>query len=342
MSWIKTFDDRVVQALHAAESPVLDRWLPLLGRAANHSRLWLGIAAALSLTGNRRARRAALRGLAAVAMASTTTNLVSKGLTGRARPTIEGVPLIRQLRRMPRTTSFPSGHSASAAAFATGVAMELPVAAAPVAVLAAAVAVSRIVAGAHHPSDVAAGMATGVAAGLVTTRWWPRRPPAPATAARPRHAAPALPTGAGLVLVVNSSAGLGQPDVADTVGGLLPDAEVRIAAADEDLGALLADAANRATVLGVAGGDGTVNLAARVAADRGLPLLVIPAGTLNHFARDVGVSSVDDAVSALVEGDAVAVDLGVAGDEVFLNTFSTGVYVDLVHARERLEDRIGK
>jgi undecaprenyl-diphosphatase len=105
---------------------------------------------------------------------------------------------------------------------------------------------------------------------------------------------------------------------------------------------LLAEAAGRATVLGVAGGDGTVNAAVGLAARAGLPLLVVPAGTLNHFARDVGLESAAEAVAALRAGEAVRVDLGYAGDQVFVNTLSVGAYADLVAARERIEPRLGK
>jgi len=121
----------------AANSPVLDKALPALSRAANYSGLWIGIAAVLAATENKWARRAALRGLASIAMASTASNVLGKGLTRRLRPTSE-VPLSRRLSRAPHSTSFPSGHAASAAAFATGVALELPVLAAPVGALAAA------------------------------------------------------------------------------------------------------------------------------------------------------------------------------------------------------------
>jgi undecaprenyl-diphosphatase len=85
-----------------------------------------------------------------------------------------------------------------------------------------------------------------------------------------------------------------------------------------------------------------VQLAAGLAADKGLPLLVIPAGTFNHFATDLGVRSAADAVAALASGDSVLVDLAMVGQRSFLNTASTGVYVDLVRAREELEGRLGK
>jgi membrane-associated phospholipid phosphatase len=118
------------------------------------------------------ARRAAWRGLAA---ASAATNILGKSLTARDRPH-DKVPGARQLNRAPRTTSFPSGHAASAAAFATGVAREKPSLAAPVIIAAAAVGASRVVTGMHYPSDVLAGFTIGAAAGALTLRWWPRRP----------------------------------------------------------------------------------------------------------------------------------------------------------------------
>jgi undecaprenyl-diphosphatase len=94
--------------------------------------------------------------------------------------------------------------------------------------------------------------------------------------------------------------------------------------------------------LGAAGGDGTLSAAAAHAHERGLRLVAIPAGTLNHFARDLGVLTADDAVDALQAGQAVQVQLADAGERTFLNTASFGAYTDLVDARERLEDRIGK
>ena len=74
----------------------------------------------------------------------------------------------------------------------------------------------------------------------------------------------------------------------------------------------------------------------------GLPLLVIPAGTFNHFAADLGLRSVDDTLTSLRAGKAVMVDVGVAGHRSFINTSSTGVYVDLVHARQNLEGAVGR
>jgi undecaprenyl-diphosphatase len=86
----------------------------------------------------------------------------------RTRPSLDGVPLIRHVRRAPVTTSFPSGHAASAAAFTTGVSLELPELAVPVGTLAAAVAYSRVHVGVHYPGDVLVGAALGAGLALAT------------------------------------------------------------------------------------------------------------------------------------------------------------------------------
>ena len=79
-----------------------------------------------------------------------------------------------------------------------------------------------------------------------------------------------------------------------------------------------------------------------MALETGLPLLVIPAGTFNHFAADLGIWSARDALAALRAGQAVLVDVGVAGQRSFINTSSTGVYVELVRARQQLENALGR
>jgi undecaprenyl-diphosphatase len=305
-----------------------------LGRAADHGVLWIAIAVGLGASRGKWRRRAALRGLAGV----TISGAAGAAFSGVAGAAFRGAAFSGAAGAV----GVPSRHAASAAAFATGVAIEVPALAIPVGALAAAVGASRLVGGAHRPSGVAAGFALGTAAGLVTLRWWPRRPAVPASAARPRSEAPASLDGAGLVMVVNRSAGTASDDLAASLGKALPAAEIVVASADDDLSLLFTDAAGRAAILGVAGGDGTVRLAAATASDSGLPLLVIPAGTFNHFAADLGVHSAGDALAALRDGDSVCVDVAVADGDTFLNTASAGVYVDLVHAREQLEPRFGK
>ncbi|UGQ12836.1 phosphatase PAP2 family protein [Yinghuangia sp. ASG 101] len=357
--------------------PWANRALPALSRSANRSRLWMVAGASMALSGGRSGRRAALRGLGSVALASTVTNVVVKSWTRRPRPVLDLVPHVRRLPRQPWTSSFPSGHAASAAAFATGVALESRSLGAAAAVLATGVAFSRVYTGVHYPGDVLAGAALGAGAAVLTLRWWPRRPVVAAFAPQPRVRVPALPGGEGLIVVVNASAG---PDgeVAPRLRELLPLATVIERNAPEtdpdarlspgpppspdadpvgsDLVEMLRAAASEAVVLGVAGGDGSINAAAKVALDFGCPLAVFPAGTLNHFAADLGLQRYEDTARAVRAGEAVLVDVAeIARDrtydfgplsgtepEVFLNTFSVGVYPDLVRARESLERRIGK
>src|ERR1700743_1369031 len=140
--WIGAGDRAGVGRGAPSASVLRDDGLPRLGRSANYGRLWLGVAGVLAATRQPKARRAALRGLVALSLASATVNVLSKQLVGRPRPAVELAPLVRRLAIAPRTTSFPSGHSASAAAFATGVVLESPLLGIPVAVLAAAVATS--------------------------------------------------------------------------------------------------------------------------------------------------------------------------------------------------------
>ncbi|OAA28248.1 undecaprenyl-diphosphatase [Frankia sp. EI5c] len=343
--------DRALFSSIAGARPLVDPLLPRLSHAADHGMLWWGVAGALGATKGRR-RPAALRGLLALGVASAAANGPAKLLFRRDRPPTHGIPPLRRLSRDLTTFSFPSGHSASAAAFATGVALDAPGAAVPVAVLASAVAFSRVYVGAHYPGDVLAGVALGVGAGLLTTKVMPRRPWTPARA-RPASAwAPALPDGTGLGVVVNARAGAGHH--ADLVGALrahLPGARIVEVEPEQDLGAAIDRMAQHSRVLGIAGGDGTVNTAAAAALARGLPLAVFPAGTLNHFAADVGLSGPGDTIKALRDGSAVAVDVGqvdgtgAAGTRfgrIFLNTASLGGYPDMVRVRERFERRIGK
>ncbi len=153
-----------------AHNPALDRAMPALSRAADWSRLWIGAAALLVLSGRPAWRRAAARGLASVALASASANGLAKLSVRRGRPPLGAVPLVRRVRRAPVTTSFPSGHAASAAAFTVGVALEAPELAVPVGALAAGVAVSRVWTGAHYPGDVVAGVALGTATSLALAR----------------------------------------------------------------------------------------------------------------------------------------------------------------------------
>jgi len=175
---IDAADQAIMARVSAETSPMLDRFLPALSRAADFWALWISIAAALAASGDERGRRAALRGLASMAIASTASNVLAKNLVHRARPAGEVAPA-RRPGRTPVTSSFPSGHAASAAGFATGVGLELPALAVPVGALAAAVGLARVVNGVHFPTDIAGGWVVGVGVGMLTLRWWPLRKRSP-------------------------------------------------------------------------------------------------------------------------------------------------------------------
>ncbi|WP_142212880.1 bifunctional phosphatase PAP2/diacylglycerol kinase family protein [Streptomyces sp. SLBN-118] len=339
-----SWDRQVHHAVAARHWPLAEPVLPRLSRSANHGLLWFGTAAGMAALGRgARSRRAAVRGMASLALASAAINTIGKRSVRRARPLLDVVPVIRQLKRQPFTTSFPSGHAASAAAFATGVALESKAWGAVVAPVAASVAFSRVYTGVHHPSDVLVGAALGVGAAFALRGAVPTRSQLPPPG-RPHADAPALRAGKGLVVVVNRQAG--SADSARLVRELLPLAEV-VECAPGELSAELEKAAGRGRALGVLGGDGTVNRAAAVAAARDVPLAVFPGGTLNHFAYDLGIETVQDTCRALAGGEAVRVDLGRftpgPGGEPghFLNTFSLGVYPELVRIRERWSPLIG-
>lgn len=339
--WLLALDNRLFEFAAERNWPAAEPILPRLSRSANHGVLWFAAAAAMAASRTPRGRRAAARGLASLSLASLTINTIGKRSVRRTRPVLDPVPLVRQLKRQPITTSFPSGHSASAAAFATGVALESPKWGAAVAPVAFSVAMSRVYTGVHFPSDVLAGAALGAGAAFAVRGMVPTRAQA-LPPARPRADVPALPDGAGLVVVANTASGNG--DRSRALRAALPAAEV-VESAPADVPAELEKAAARARALGVCGGDGTVNAAAEVALRHGLPLAVLPGGTLNHFAYDLGIEGVRDLSRAVQQGEGVRVDAArfVCGTKqgVFLNTCSLGVYPELVRERERWSHLIG-
>jgi diacylglycerol kinase family enzyme len=98
-----------------------------------------------------------------------------------------------------------------------------------------------------------------------------------------------------------------------------------------------------ADLLGVAGGDGTQALVAAVAAEYGIPFVVVTAGTRNHFALDLGLDRDDPAacLSALDDGVDMHVDLGSAGGRTFVNNASFGAYAEVVQTSAYRDDKVG-
>ncbi|HEV3463333.1 MAG TPA: phosphatase PAP2 family protein [Actinomycetota bacterium] len=155
-------DRAVYEAVARTPTGTIDDPVRRLSGAADKSRLWLGIAALVAVGGGRRGRRAALEGVVAIGVTSATVNLGVKPVARRRRPQrAQPALFVDRHVPMPRSASFPSGHAASAFAFAYAVGRHLPALAVPIRLLAAAVAYSRVHTGVHYPGDVVIGSVTG-------------------------------------------------------------------------------------------------------------------------------------------------------------------------------------
>jgi diacylglycerol kinase family enzyme len=100
--------------------------------------------------------------------------------------------------------------------------------------------------------------------------------------------------------------------------------------------------ARGADLLGAAGGDGTQALVAGIAAEHGIPFLVICAGTRNHFALDLGLDREDPAacLGALSDGVELLVDIGMINGQVFVNNASFGAYAEIVETPAYRGDKL--
>lgn len=119
------------------------------------------------------------------------------------------------------------------------------------------------------------------------------------------------------------------------------DAEIIITKSDDDISALVARAiGERREAIVAGGGDGTVNAVAGIVAGTASVLGIIPIGTLNHFAKDIGVPlTIDAAVRNLFTGKIAFVDVGEVNGRVFVNNSGIGFYPHFVRQREALERR---
>ncbi|MFJ3407142.1 phosphatase PAP2 family protein [Promicromonospora sp. NPDC090134] len=164
-------------AIAGTATPTLDEPLRRLSNIADHSKLWIGIAALIAVLGGPAGRRTAVTALTAVAVNSLVVNVVLKLLGRRARPdrAAARVSATRQVP-MPTSPSFPSGHAASAFAFVAAVARTMPGVAGYVRALAYLVGYSRVHTGVHYPGDVVVGGFIGTAIGESVAYAAGRRP----------------------------------------------------------------------------------------------------------------------------------------------------------------------
>ncbi len=168
---LDTMDRAVYQAIGSVTTPRLDKAMVRLSNAADHSRLWLSCATIMAALGGGAGRRAALLGVVSVGFSSAVSNLVVKPLWARRRPERPAtvIPMDRWVR-MPTSQSMPSGHSASAFAFATAVGYAIPALSIPLHAAATAVAYSRVHTGVHYPADAIVGSVIGTSAAAVVCR----------------------------------------------------------------------------------------------------------------------------------------------------------------------------
>jgi undecaprenyl-diphosphatase len=191
---------------------------------------------------------------------------------------------------------------------------------------------------------IAAALTTGLAAAYVRRMVLLRRPedaPLPVPRRIPEHDERPSADGTGVRIVVNTASGpaWSGPVTGELRAGL-PGADIRELGPDDDIAELFCD--DDLSAVGAAGGDGTLSAVAVIAADRDIPFIAVPAGTLNHLARDLGLRSVDDTIAAVRAGTAARMDLGAAGERCFVNTLSLGGYAAVVDTRDRIKPYVGK
>jgi YegS/Rv2252/BmrU family lipid kinase len=331
------WDRRLITAAARRRSPASDAVFLAASRAANRSKLWVVIAGALYASGRRRPRSAAASGLLGIGFTSTLVNGPLKYAWRRDRPPIafrrSGEPLA-PLLPLPRTFSFPSGHSASAFAFATGATAALPASGPVVLPLAGAVAYSRVHTGVHYPSDVVVGSTIGVVCGLAAGRIVGRL----RTRSVHRIDAAALDVEIPRRAVLLTADGSGSADDLAPATKVLEDGGFEIAdvvAVDDAdrLAQMLRDAGDKPPLVIAAGGDGTVCAAVNAIGEAPAVLAIIPLGTSNDVARSLGIPPDGREAAALLVQDArvSAVDaarIRLAGrEQTFLNAATCGLNV---------------
>jgi diacylglycerol kinase family enzyme len=173
----------------------------------------------------------------------------------------------------------------------------------------------------------------------------------PAAAARraPDSPGPAAGAARRIEVILNDTAGTGggeeaREKLSEVFAGGGADARVHLARGGEELielaGRAAGDALCGAVVAG--GGDGTINAVGSQLVGTDKPFGVLPLGTLNHFAKDLGIPlALEEAARVLLAGRTTLVDVGEVNGRFFLNNSSLGLYPDIVRERERHQERRG-
>lgn len=145
-----------------------------------------------------------------------------------------------------------------------------------------------------------------------------------------------------VVYNANSGTGSSRQDIDQVFDDL--DVKLNLIPIGDDLDIRLKRAINDgAEILVAAGGDGTVNAVAQVAATAERTLGVLPVGTLNHFAKDLGLPlDLREAATVIAKGCTQMIDYATVNDRLFVNNSSIGLYHALVRGRERRADKVGK
>jgi YegS/Rv2252/BmrU family lipid kinase len=347
---LDVWDQRLFRRLTRRERRVIDHRLRQLSNSANRSVLWLAIATLIAIFGGHRSRRAALRGLVSIALTSTLVNLPLKYLARRNRP-----PMRRGDRplpvSLPGSFSFPSGHSASAFAFATGVALEQPRLFVPILPLAVGVAYSRVHLRVHYPFDVLAGATIGTAIGLASEplmraarQWWDSVVPVP-EAERAKSDE--------VILVASPLAGRGETlaraRTAMSRTGLRVVAELGVDDIAQLPGLISRNGSNPPIVV-AAGGDGTVGSVANALIGTPAVMAILPLGTSNDFARSLNIPlRAENAVRLISNGRVSRIDAGRLkrdgeAPRHFVHAAAAGLNVQFAKLATRadLRQRLGK
>ncbi|MCE3262369.1 MAG: sphingosine kinase [Pseudoduganella sp.] len=152
-----------------------------------------------------------------------------------------------------------------------------------------------------------------------------------------------------MAVIVNASAGAGyhpgwRESLAARFASYGLNAEITLAEdANHMMEAARSAVARGAQVVVAGGGDGTMNAVASIVLDSGAVFGVLPMGTLNHFARDLGIPlQLDAAIATLASGRITRVDVGEVNGRIFLNNSSLGLYPDIVRDRQRQQRRLGR